>query len=116
MIIRNMRIKEIKEDSVVFDNGTVVSGLHEQDCCESVWASFKNLVGQPGVDYHDFPDAIESVVEVVPEFGFRLDKYFIPCYNSQNGYYSSDLSLVITKPDNVKTTIDVSKGVQDFID
>lgn len=109
-----MRIKQIYDDKVEFDDGTVVSAYHSQDCCESVWADFHSLVGQPRIDYVDFPEDLD--IEVVPDFGFRMNKYFVPCYNQQNGYYSSSLSLIIEKPSGEKKEISISDGVQSFID
>lgn len=46
---------------------------------------------------------------------FDEKKVFIPCYNYQNGYYGSDLELII-KNNNVQTKIDISNLVEDHID
>jgi hypothetical protein len=43
-------------------------------------------------------------------------KIFIPCYNYQNGYYSSNLSVVITQGGTTKTEVDISDCVEDHID
>ena len=42
------------------------------------------------------------------------EKFFIPCYNEQNGYYSSNLELILHKG-KAKETIDVSEYVKDEI-
>ncbi len=90
---------------------------HDQDCCEHVYADFSimkhytdTLKGQNG---HTL------IVKGVEDMGFLLcladQKIFIPCYNNQNGYYSSQLALKIKKND-VETTIDISDLVEDHID
>ncbi len=38
-----MRIKEINDEKIIFDNGYVLSYYHEQDCCETVYADFEVL-------------------------------------------------------------------------
>ena len=91
---------------------------HEQDCCESVYADWKH-VGDYTKDIID-KEFEEIVIKSVPEAGFLICleerwggsvKIFIPCYNYQNGYYSSKLTLIIN--DTIK--IDVSDLVEDNI-
>jgi len=94
---------------------------HAQDCCESVYGEFSN------VKYYKEQvlnkEIKNIVIKSVSEMGFMVCfnedygvgiKIFIPCYNSQNGYYSSNLELVI-KRGEVKTTIDISDAVEDNI-
>lgn len=38
-----MKIEEIKEDKIMFDNGYELEYYHEQDCCEHVYADFEVL-------------------------------------------------------------------------
>lgn len=40
-----MKIVEIKEESLKFDNGLIITSEHEQDCCESHWADFSVMSG-----------------------------------------------------------------------
>ena len=49
-----------------------------------------------------------------PDYGIT-QKVFIPCYNSQNGYYSSNLELVI-HDNETQIKIDISNLVEDDID
>lgn len=39
------------------------------------------------------------------------EKFFIPCYNSQNGYYSGNLELILMKEE----IMDISEFVKDDI-
>lgn len=107
-----MKIIRINE-GLVFDNGTSVTDYHDQDCCENVYADWKQLEDTDAME-HEFPDKLE--IEGVEESGIKIDGYFIPCYNEQNGYYSSDLELEIKYPDKKKEAIDITNFVEDRID
>lgn len=90
-----MRIKEITDERITFDNGNYIAYDHEQDCCECNYADFSYLADEAGVMSYDFPE--ELMFEVVDGSGFRFGsayrKFFIPCYSDQNGYYSSDIDI-----------------------
>lgn len=110
-----MKIVKIDSDGLLFDNGVVISDFHDQDCCEHVYADWKALKDQPVMD-EEFNDI---VIEKVAGSGFRLiaankNAYFVPCYNCQNGYYSSDLELIVQKGRS-RITIDISDCVEDDI-
>lgn len=127
-----MKIIELKENYLKFDNGYIIEGIHEQDCCESVYADFEYLKlmninpsnGQPiSITDIEFTEDIENCIKLVPETGFKLiakEKYgdytswLVPCYNYQNGYYNSCLELKITK-DTLEIIVDISKCVEDHI-
>ena len=97
---------------LLFDNGTTVVDEHRQDCCESVYADWDQLK-DTDVLSHDFQE--DLIIEGVEDSGFRLEGYFIPCYNEQNGYYSDELEILIKKPGNKTKTIDISDFVEDKI-
>ena len=107
-----MRLIKINENSLEFDNGTIIEDQHNQDCCEHVYADWRQLE-----DTDILSKEIGKIkIEGVKDSGFRLNGYFIPCYNSQNGYYGDDLALIITHPDGKKENIDISDFVEDQID
>ena len=107
---------------IIFDEDVIIlNGEHNQDCCEHVYADFKTLK-----DY--LPQLKEIykklIIKGVPEMGIMLcfepdyghtEKVFIPCYNDQNGYYSSDLELVI-KHNDLSKKVDISEYKEDNID
>lgn len=113
---------ETYEEAVRFkkeDGGKIdVSYSHDQECCESVYADFSTIKYQEN-------DIIgkkfkELVVKGVDGIGFLLcfyqdwevgEKIFVPCYNKQNGWYSSNLGLTV----NGKS-FDISGFVEDHID
>ncbi len=96
-----------------------IEDYHSQDCCESVYADFESVdiyKGQLcGGVYHTL------IIQGVEEMGFLIkfigdeeEKVLINCYNEQNGYYSSNLSLHI-QYDNQKYGVDVTEFTQDSI-
>lgn len=114
----------VKDESVtiLFDGSSITfSTYHDQDCCEHVYGDFsiaahhkERLVGKKLQKIH---------IKAVENMGFLLcfssyydeaEKIFIPCYNHQNGYYSSNLKLTVTEG-TTSTEIDVSDLVEDHI-
>lgn len=112
--ITNIQILD-EELVVEYEEGKLsIKYYHGQDCCENVYADFSvlkyHLEDIKGKNFGDL------VIKGVIDMGFLLcladQKVFIPCYNSQNGYYSSDLELQIITGE-VATRIDISKFVED---
>ena len=89
-----MKIKEINEEQILFDNGFKIEYDHLQDCCESNYADFKQI--EPMALNYEFDEHL--IFEKVDDYGFRFGNeygllFFIPCYSDQNGYYSSDIDI-----------------------
>lgn len=90
---RKMRIVDINDDYIEFDNGKKITYNHDRDCCEQNYADFKQLdtIGR----IYNFDEDLRF--EEVNEFGFRFGDskamFFIPCYSEQNGYYSTDIEI-----------------------
>lgn len=123
----NKTIKDATSSSeniiITFEDGSTMEfySYHEQDCCENVYADFKAFDV-----YKD--DLIkktvkEIIIKGVKDIGFMICFYFdwessvkvfVPCYNCQNGYYSSNLDLII-ETNNVKKTISLDGFVEDYI-
>ena len=114
-----MFLREITEEKIIFDNGTEISFVHDTECCEKVYADFKQLKDSPfGILNSDFENDVK--IEVVKNAGFRFGDdsnswWFVPCYDVQNGYYSDDLTLIITFPDKTTKEIDLKEGLQHFL-
>lgn len=89
-----MKIKNITNECIEFDNGNKITFDHEQDCCECNYADFEQL--DDVAKSYDFDERLDF--EEVEGCGFRFGDFrgmmfFIPCYSSQNGYYSSDIEI-----------------------
>lgn len=82
-----------------FDNGMVLDSYHGQNCCESHWLDF-NYVKMEDVENLEFDLSNDNFlkridgygIELIPINGFSVK---IPGYGSNNGYYSSDLKLIL---------------------
>lgn len=115
---------ECKSESAIINLGVLnggtleISSYHQQDCCESVYADMSVL------KYHQESlkgkELQQISIKGVESMGFLLclyfgyddnEKIFIPCYNSQNGYYSDNLELVI-KHEGVETKIDLQGFIE----
>ena len=94
-----MKIKEGTDEQIIFDNGSILTYTHEQDCCEYNYADFSQL-DKEAYDYAFTENELQF--EIVEGSGFRFGSrngykmFFIPCYSEQNGYYSSDILIEYT--------------------
>ena len=96
MINKPYKIAEITEEYIKFTNGFVITCFHDQDWCEWNYAQFDALddIAREAI----FVGNLDF--EEVPGYGFKFgnkpyNMYFVPCYSSQNGYYSSDLDILL---------------------
>lgn len=89
-----MKIKEINEEQILFDNGFKIEYDHYQDGCEANYADFEQI--EPMALNYEFDE--DLLFEKVENSGFRFGNknglmFFIPCYSAQNGYYASDINI-----------------------
>jgi hypothetical protein len=107
---------ESTDESVMFvgEKTTIkLTTYHGQDCCEHVYADFS-------IFKHVSSEIINKTFRELTIYGVKemgmlvcLDdqKYFVPCNNRQNGYYSSTLELQVNV-DSTKTLVDISELVE----
>lgn len=100
------KVVKITDEGIEFDNGAELYYYHEQDCCENHYLSFRNLTLSDfeGLEFDltndNFFNRIEDFgIELIPVNGFPIR---IPGYGSNNGYYSSNLSLKVKYLNKVK--------------
>ena len=89
-----MKIVEVTYEYIEFDNGSMITFDHVQDCCEHNYADFEQIEEQALETEFDE----ELIFEAVEGSGFRFGSkgtpmFFIPCYSDQNGYYLSDVDI-----------------------
>jgi hypothetical protein len=98
---------------IKLENGVTITHYHDQGCCENVYADWGYL---EGCDIS--PLLVNGLIniEIVEGAGFRLNGIFVPAYNSQNGYYSDNLTITINYG-NFEVSQDVSRlgGIKDDI-
>lgn len=88
------------ESGILFDDGLILTHYHAQDCCENVYADWDYLKDEAGLKNIDFSDlTIEERGNRKTRNGIRIcgqgHKFFVPCYNEQNGYYNDQLDIVL---------------------
>jgi len=98
--MNKLKVVKIDSDSLVFDNGIVLSSYHSQDCCESHELSLEDLT-LSDFEGLEFDLTNDDFFERIEDYGIALKPINghpvrIPGYGSNNGYYSSDLSLELT--------------------
>lgn len=93
-------VTRVSSEGIVFSNGQMLYSEHYQDCCESHSLSFEHL---SLADFEGMLFDLEGdFFERVGGFGIRLvpvsggHPVSIPGYGYNNGYYSDDLTLVIS--------------------
>lgn len=88
------KIVKVTEDEIIFDDESVIAYDHEPDCCEWNYADFKQLDDIARATEFDTKHMkFESVEDAGFRFGNDNKMFFVPCYSSQNGYYSSEISI-----------------------
>ena len=112
-----VKVIEIHEDGVIFSDGTKLTSDHERDCCENHYLDFDNIE----IDDFDgllfdlsnerFFNRIKNYgIELVPNRGHSVR---IPGYGYNNGYYSSELTLVLSGNINKKFDITNCQRITD---
>lgn len=100
------------DNSLVFSDGSKLVDDHSQDCCENVYADWNAAFA----DNQPLEPFSTLTIRGLPGIGIRINDVFVPCYNSQNGYYSSNLMLYFYDADGkLIFTEDISHYVEDQI-
>ena len=101
-------ITEITYEKIIFSDGNELTHFHDQFCCEENYADFEQL--DDIARNCDF-DTTNMKFELVEGSGFRLGNegrmFFIPCYSEQNGFYSSDVSILWNGEPVLEVIVDI---------
>lgn len=97
-----VKVIAVTEDLLRFDDGSVLSSDHDQDCCESHYLSFADLSLK---DFEGLEFDLSTSVpffEKVEDYGIRLlptngQPISVPGYGYNNGYYSANLTLILER-------------------
>lgn len=110
--MEKLKVVSLDAYSIMFDNGYELSSEHEQDCCEHHWLSFDDLTME---DFEglEFDLSSDNFFECVEGYGIRLvpikgHPVSVPGYGSNNGYYSSNLDLIVSLNGKMVKGYDVS--------
>lgn len=90
-----MKIKEVTDNHILFDNGTEITYDHEQDCCEGNYADFTQL-DSVARDYEYNETLIFKAIDKAGfMFGDNGRLFFVPCYSEQSGYYTDEIDIFV---------------------
>lgn len=81
-------------ETILLTDGTEINFIHQQDCCEEVYADLGAL-RDTGFEEDTSIKRENLKIRLVDGYGLRLNGYGIPCYNSQNGYYNDKIQIYI---------------------
>jgi hypothetical protein len=108
-----LKIVKVGSDFIEFDNGMSLSSNHEPDCCEHHWLDFEplELSDFEGLEF-DFSN--DNFFERIPDYGIALKPVHghpvrVAGYGSNNGYYSSQLDLVLSDGQGYYQTWDITE-------
>lgn len=106
MKYENLRITEIGDEHIILENDKkeklMISSYHSTVCCEEHYLDFSEIedMMEDGMLFCVDTENPESFFCRVEDFGIRLlpinsHPISVPGYGSNNGYYSSDIDLIV---------------------
>lgn len=99
-----IKLTKFDDEMIYFSDGSTISYHHDQDCCEcnyadfSVLENYKDLLDKEWDDFTVGP--IDGTGIMLTLIGHNEFGILIPCYSDQNGYYSTDLDILVNRPDS----------------
>jgi hypothetical protein len=101
-MITNRKVVKVTSEEIVFDDGSTLSSFHDQDCCErhSLTLSDVKVDDFDGLEFDLSGDVffrkVEGYgIELIPVHGHVVR---VPAHGWNNGYYGTNLALVIKTP------------------
>src|SRR3990167_10682577 len=98
--MKNLKVVKVTSDEIEFENGIKLTSDHSQDCCESHSLYLSDLKIED-FDGLEFDLSNENFFKRIPEYGIELIPIVgysvkIAGHGYNNGYYSSNLDLVLS--------------------
>lgn len=108
-----MKVVKVTEYGLEFDSGHKLYANHDTNCCEWHYLDFSHSTMEDFLGL-DFDLSSDRFFQRIEDYGIALlpkqgHPVRIPGYGTNNGYYSSNLDLVLTSPDGTKTTYDIEE-------
>lgn len=109
-----VKIVEIADAGILFDNGWFLYHDHTPDCCEYNYADWKQLE-HTGIENEKFDLKDDALVSVVDDHGIKIRAisgyaYFVPCYSDQSGYYSDEVEIRLHDGKKKSTLLLTTRG------
>jgi len=106
------KVVKINSEGIEFENNYKLHSYHESDCCEEHYLDFSDLTLKD-FENLEFDLSSDRFFNEIKDYGIELipikgHSVRVPGYGYNNGYYSSQLDLILTNGKNTKT-FDISK-------
>ena len=108
---KRLKVLKVNNESLEFENGVKLYSEHIKDVSEHHYLCFYDLTIKDfdGLEFDfssdNFFKRIEDYgIELVPVKGFSVK---VPGYNTNNGYYSANLYLIVTDGKNLNKKYDI---------
>jgi hypothetical protein len=112
-MINKCKVTKVGYDGITFENGLKLYSNHDSECCESHELYFKDLTLEDfeGLKFDlsndKFFNRVDGYgIELLPIHGFPVR---VAGHGFNNGYYSSQLDLILTNGRDFTKTFDVSE-------
>ena len=111
--MKNLKVISITEECIEFQNDIKLYSEHSQDCCESHELTLSDLTM---LDFEglEFDLTSENFFKRIPDYGIELIPIHglpvrIAGHGYNNGYYSTDLRLIIKQGNILINEYDISE-------
>ena len=109
------RVVSSEREQITLDDGSTIESNHDADCCEHHWLDFSEAARDGeliGLDLDLSGEWFRRVdgygIELLPAMGDR-HPVRVPGYGSNNGYYGSNIELILRRPTGERHIWDVSE-------
>lgn len=107
-----VKVTSVTADSIIFDGNIILTSNHDTDCCESHYLDMEHI-NLSDFDDLEFNLDCETFFSRIEGYGIELNPISghsvkIPGYGSNNGYYSSQLDLILSGP-NIYKKFDITE-------
>jgi hypothetical protein len=111
--MKDLKVLEVCSHCIEFENGFVLYSYHEPSCCEQHYLSFGDL-SMDDFDGLQFDLSDDNFFKKIEGYGIELipikgHSVKIAGYSDNNGYYSSNLTLVLTDGKKLRKEYDISE-------
>lgn len=108
-----MKVVKVDATGLEFEDGTKLYSQHERDCCESHELYFQDLTIDD-FDGLEFDLTDSAFFRVIPDYGIELmpkqgHSVKIAGHGSNNGYYSTNLTLVVDSGNGYIRTFNITE-------
>jgi hypothetical protein len=107
------RVVKVLSSELEFENGVTLVSAHDQDCCESHYLDLTDL-NLSDFDGLEFDLTSDDFFERIDGFGIALKPLMghpvrIPGHGNNNGYYSSQLDLILSDGKDFRKVFDITE-------